>query len=215
MAEEGKEDLDAVAADEAAELQKMLGEAEQEEQAQAGLFGKIIFLLKKLLPKSKKSMIIVGAGALVLLLVVGGGLAYFLLSAPQPEGETAKQTEDVAPAPKKSAEDALTLKTGIYTLEPFFLPLGMGSRQAVRFVNLKVNLLLSNRRMEKDVEKNVGPIRQNIYKILKRKKMKDYTENKAKLENRLKQEIVTLANSFLLSGTGTVEDVFFTQFVVK
>lgn len=216
MAVEEKEDLDALAAEESAELQRMLGESEEEEaRAEAGLPGKTFFLLKGLVSGDKKSIIIVAA--LVFLILAGGGLAYFLLGGPKPQKETVKQVEKAATQPLEKPEKggAPVLTTDIYVLEPFFLPVNMGPQQAVRFVNLKINFLLSNRVMKKNIEKNIGPIRQKIYSILKRKTVKDYTENKIRLERQLKEKIPRLANNFLASGTGIVEDVFFTQFIIK
>ena len=222
MAEEkSKEDTDDIAAGETEELEKMLEDSDAEGMAEAGLIGKTLGLAKKLIPKDKKTMIITGIGALVLLVLLVGGATYFL-SNTQVSDETDKDTGlpletagDGGESKVKKKEDSFILKTAIFALDPFFMPLNMGAQQIERFVNIKVNLLLSNRRMKREMVKNLQPLRQNIYKILRKKKTRDFTQNKAKLKNRLKQEIVTLANSLLLSGTGTVEDVFFTKFVVK
>ena len=214
--EQIQEDLDVLAVKEAKELENMLGEADAEEAAAAGFKGKIFNLIKKFLPKEKKkAMIFIAAVTLVLLLMVAGGISYFLLGSEVAE-ENLDTTEELLPEMEvEDKKESFILKTAVYTLDPFFMPLNMGSQEIERFVNIKINLLLSNRTMQKDLEKNHNVLRQNIYKMLRKKRTKDFTINITKLKRRLKQEVIILANSLLLSGTGTVDDVFFTQFVVK
>ena len=58
-------------------------------------------------------------------------------------------------------------------------------------------------------------IRQNIYAILKRKKLSDFLDPKKPVEERIKKEIIVSTNTTLISGVGSIEDVFFSQFVVQ
>ena len=76
-------------------------------------------------------------------------------------------------------------------------------------------LLLSNNKLDREISKNLSILRKNIYYILKKKSLEDFKGDKKKLEERLKKEILTTANTLLLSGTGTVTDVLFVQFVLK
>ena len=51
--------------------------------------------------------------------------------------------------------------------------------------------------------------------ILKRKNPDEFTLQRANTEERIKKEILTASNALLLSGAGTVTDVFFTNFMIK
>jgi flagellar basal body-associated protein FliL len=50
---------------------------------------------------------------------------------------------------------------------------------------------------------------------LRRKRPTDFTIQRSKTEERIKKEILTASNAILLSGTGTITDVFFLNFMIK
>ena len=69
--------------------------------------------------------------------------------------------------------------------------------------------------MNREIDKNIADIRQRIYFLLKNIKSFEFIRNNIKLKNRLKKEIISLVNSLLSTGIGTVSDVLFTEFMVK
>ena len=185
----------------------LLDTSEGEGRAKApGLKGKIQKILS-----NKKLLMIFGGGALVLLIAIGAGV-YFMMS----EAE-----EEIVPVEKEQAEvdikeeTNVVEKVNIYKLEPFFLPIREGDKETGKFLSLSANLLMSNSKLNKDLDKVLPLIRKNIYGILRRKQLTDFTLQRANTEERIKREILTASNALLLSGTGTVTDVFFSKFMVK
>lgn len=192
--------------DEVAELQKILGEAEQAEAGSKNIIKKLIFILKKY-----KLYVIIGVVLLFL-----GVVASIILSEPE---ITEEEQEEIA-VPEITDEEApeegpKILNANIYHLEPFLLPIKTVGEDQDRFVNIKLFFVLSNRKLDKELDKNIQTIRENIYSLLKRKKPKEYLRYKLRIKERLKREIVTVSNSLLASGSGTIQDVLFTEFVVK
>ena len=203
--EEGKEEL---SSDEAAELEALLEDAGGGEEAAPGVKGKFQKILSK-----KKLLMIFGGGALVLLIAIGAGV-YFMTSGTE---------EEVVPVEEEKAEEELEAeeetsaveKVNIYKLEPFFLPVRENGKETGRFISLSANLLLSNSVLNKDLDKVLPLVRKNIYGILRRKRPSDFTLQRSNTEERIKKEILTASNALLLSGTGTVTDVFFSSFMIK
>jgi flagellar basal body-associated protein FliL len=203
--QEGKEEL---SSDEAAELEALLETAGGDAEAAAapGLKGKIQQILS-----NKKLLMIFGGGVLVLLIAIGAGV-YLMMSG----------TEEVAPVEEEQVEEeikeevtSVVEKVNIYKLEPFFLPVRDNGKETGRFISLSANLLLSNSVLNKDLDKVLPLVRKNIYGILRRKRPSDFTLKRVNTEERIKREILTASNALLLSGTGTVTDVFFSNFVIK
>ena len=153
---------------------------------------------------------IFGCGALVLLIAIGAGV-YFMMSGTEEVPVEEEQVEEEI----KEEETSLVEKVNIYKLEPFFLPVRENGKETGRFLSLSANLLLSNSVLNKDLNKVLPLVRKNIYGILRRKRPSDFTLKRANTEERIKREIRTATNALLLSGTGTVTDVFFLSFMVK
>lgn len=203
--EETKEEL---SSDEAAELEKLLEDAGGGDAVAAtGIKGKIQKILS-----NKKLLMIFGGGALVLLIAIGAGV-YFLMS--DTEEEVVPVEEEQAGEEIKEEETSAIEKVNIYKLEPFFLPIRKNGKETGRFISLSANLLLSNSVLNKDIDKVLPLVRKNIYGILRRKTPSDFTLQRSNTEERIKREILTASNALLLSGTGTVTDVFFSSFVIK
>jgi flagellar basal body-associated protein FliL len=184
-----------------------LDTSEGEDGATApGLKGKIQKILS-----NKKLLIIFGSGALVLLIATGAGI-YFVMSGAE---------EEIVPVEEEQAEEkikeetSLVEKVNIYKLEPFFLPVREDDKETGKFLSLSANLLMSNSKLNKDLDKVLHLIRKNIYGILRRKRPTDFILQRANTEKRIKKEILTTSNALLLSGTGTVTDVFISNFMVK
>lgn len=193
--------------DEAAELERLLDETGGEAGAAVGgLKGK----LQKILANKKLLMIL--AGGFLLLIA---GVTFFLLQG--------KEEADVVPVEEKAAEEALKeeaeevkiAKVNIYKLEPFFLPILDNGKETGQFISVSTNLLLSNSVLDKELEKVLPLVRKNIYNILRRKRPSDFTLDRSRTEERIKKEILTASNALLLSGTGTINDVYFSHFMIK
>jgi flagellar basal body-associated protein FliL len=203
--QEGKEEE--LSSDETAELEALLettgGDAEAAAPESKGKLQQIL--------SNKKLLMLFGGGALVLLIAIGAGV-YFTISGTE---EVVPVEEEQAEKEIKEEETSVIEKVNIYKLEPFFLPVRENGKETGRFLSLTANLLLSNSVLNKDLNKVLPLVRKNIYGILRRKRPRDFTLKRANTEERIKREIRTATNALLLSGTGTVTDVFFSSFMVK
>ena len=209
MAEDQKGKEKELSSDETAELEALLDTAGSDgaaESAASGPKGKLQQILS-----NKKLLMLFGGGALVLLIVIGAGV-YFTMSGTK---EVVPVEEEQAEKEVKEEETSIIEKVNIYKLEPFFLPVRENGKETGRFLSLSANLLLSNSVLNKDLNKVLPLVRKNIYGILRRKRPSDFTLKRANTEERIKREILTATNALLLSGTGTVTDVFFSSFMVK
>ena len=206
-----------LATDEAAELERLLDDAGGGDEAAGGLKAKF----KKIL-SNKKLLMIYGGGFLVLILAIGVG-AYFFLGEKEADVVPLEEQADVVPLEEQAVdeeiieeeEEVIIKKVNIYELEPFFLPIREDGKETGRFISISANLLLSNRVLNREIDKVLPLIRKNIYTILRRKRPSDFTLKRSRTEERIKKEILTASNFLLLAGTGTITDVFFTRFMVK
>jgi len=103
----------------------------------------------------------------------------------------------------------------IFTMKPFFLPKKEKGQETGQFIRVSVNLQLSDSFLNREVKKVLPLIRQSVYTILKRKRSKKFYNIPSKAEETLKREILTASNSLLISGSGTIKDVFFTEFLIR
>jgi flagellar basal body-associated protein FliL len=208
MAEEQERKEEELSSDEKKKLEDALLDTSDGggEATAPGLKGKIQKILS-----DKKLLMIFGGGILVLLITVGAGVYFMMFGA----------EEEIIPVEEKQAEIKIKEETrvvgkvNIYKLEPFFLPVLEDDKETGKFISLSANLLMSNSKLNKDLNKVLPLIRKNIYGILRRKQPTDFTLQRANTEKRIKREILTVSNSLLLSGTGTVTDVFFSNFMIK
>ena len=202
---------------EATELERLLDDAGGGDEAAGGLKAKF----KKIL-SNKKLLMIYGGGFLVLILAIGVG-AYFFLGEKEADVVPLEEQADVVPLEEQAVdeeiieeeEEVIIKKVNIYELEPFFLPIREDGKETGRFISISANLLLSNRVLNREIDKVLPLIRKNIYTILRRKRPSDFTLKRSRAEERIKKEILTASNTQLLAGTGTITDVFFTRFMVK
>ena len=211
---------------EATELERLLDDAGGGDEAAGGLKAKF----KKIL-SNKKLLMIYGGGFLVLILAIGVG-AYFFLGEKEADVVPLEEQADVVPLEEQAdvvpleeqavdeeiieeEEEVIIKKVNIYELEPFFLPIREDGKETGRFISISANLLLSNRVLNREIDKVLPLIRKNIYTILRRKRPSDFTLKRSRAEERIKKEILIASNTQLLAGTGTITDVFFTRFMVK
>ena len=206
MAEDQEED-DALSQDETDELERLL-EGEDDEEAEGSKLQKIL--------ANKKVLIII----VVLLLLIIAGVAFFFLQNAK-EAEVVplenKVNEEVSKEEKEEEEeeDVKIGKVNIYELDPFFLPLLDDGKETGQFISISANLLMSNSVLGREINKVLPLLRKNIYNILKRKQPSDFTLKRSRTEEIIKKEILTASNALLLSGAGTISDVFFSRFMIK
>ena len=205
MAEDQEED-DVLSQDETEELEGLL-EGEDDEEAEGSKLQKIL--------ANKKVLIII----VVLLLLIIAGVAFFFLQNAK-EAEVVplenKVNEEVSKEEKEEEEEEVKIgKVNIYELEPFFLPLLDDGKETGQFISISANLLMSNSVLGREINKVLPLLRKNIYNILKRKQPSDFTLKRSRTEEIIKKEILTASNALLLSGAGTISDVFFSRFMIK
>lgn len=134
--------------------------------------------------------------------------------------KSSPEESQVSPAMQAATQDLVSpalqiQKPNIYPLDPFFVPIFRKNKETGRFLHVTAHLVLSNRRLHKDIDKVEPLIRQSVYAAISRKKIKDFEKGGVKIEERIKREILTASNSFLLSGTGTITNIIFTEFIVS
>ena len=202
---EDEEDVE-LSDDEKEELEGLL-EGEDDEEAEGSKLQKIL--------ANKKVLIII----VVLLLLIIAGVAFFFLQNAK-EAEVVplenKVNEEVSKEEKEEEEEEVKIgKVNIYELEPFFLPLLDDGKETGQFISISANLLMSNSVLGREINKVLPLLRKNIYNILKRKQPSDFTLKRSRTEEIIKKEILSASNALLLSGAGTISDVFFSRFMIK
>jgi flagellar basal body-associated protein FliL len=152
--------------------------------------------------------------AAAILLVWGTGLV--LLSLMDRNSEVS-QVSPVEQAPVQGLISAAfqIQKPNIYPLKSFFVPILSKNKETGKFLHVTAHLVLSNRRLRKDIDKVRPLIRHSVYTVISRKNIKDFGKAGVSIEEKIKREILTTSNSFLLSGTGTITNVIFTEFIVS
>ncbi len=163
--------------------------------------------------KGGKGKLIIILLIVVILLVVGGGAAYFFLfkkKAPPPQ-----QAQQAAPqavpqtAPVPSAVPGQAVPQNFYKLDTFIV--NLADEDGSRYLKVDMTLALSNKEVEKEVEKKLPVVRDAIITVISNKYYKDVASPAGKLA--LKREIMARIN--LLLTTGKVVDIYFTDFVVQ
>jgi flagellar basal body-associated protein FliL len=205
MAEDQEKEAE-LSTDEADELERLLEDAGGEVAGAAGLKGK----LQKILANKKLLMII---GGVVLVLIVG--VWFFFLRGSGEVVEVPVEEQVVEEEVKEEEDEVKIAKVNIYKLDPFFLPLLDDGKETGQFITVSANLLLSNSVLNHELDKVLPLMRKSIYNILRRKRPTDFTLKRSRTEERIKKEILTASNALLLSGTGTITDVFFSRFMIK
>jgi flagellar basal body-associated protein FliL len=193
---------------EAEEIESLLeGDGGEETEGIPGLKGK----LQKISANKKLLMVI---GGVVLFLII---CAVFLFMQGGEKTTEITLNEQVVEEEEEEEEEeeVKVAKVNIYKLEPFFLPLLDDGKETGLFITVSANLLLSNSVLNHELDKVLPLMRKSIYDILRRKRPADLTLKRSHTEERIKKEILTASNSLLLSGTGTITDVFFSHFMIK
>jgi flagellar basal body-associated protein FliL len=176
------------------------------------------------LKSDKKLMIMVGGGALLLLLLIGGAAYYFLSGddlksdVVTEEGvdlETEGALGDGDDAGSDLAQPKFE-KVHMYPLKPFFFPIKLKSKEeSGRFLLVTPSFSMSNAGLGGQISKNLPSIRKKIYNILLRQSYKNLTTKIESTKERVKKRIITKVNELLPVGTGIVQEVYFSEFIVK
>lgn len=193
--------------DEAQALERLLDEeAEKEEEEASEEEG----------GKSKKKLFIIAGGAVLL---IGGVVGFLMMGAeeevPPTLEELAKPLEEpeITEEKKQAIREAEAPK--FYKLEPFFLPLKENKKETGQFVHVGIHLQMSNIKLNEEIDNVLPLIRQTIYEILERKRPRDFSNPKKPIKERLKSEIVTSTNTLLVTGSGKINDVYFSEFIIR
>ena len=176
------------------------------------------------LKSDKKLMIMVGGGALLLLLLIGGA-AYYFLSGDETKSDIVKEEEvdsETEGALGEGGDAASGLvqskfeKVHMYSLKPFFFPIKLKSKEeSGRFLLVTSSFRMSNAGLGGEISKNLPSIRKRIYNILLRQSYKNLTTKIESTKERVKKRIITKVNELLPVGTGVVQEVYFSEFIVK
>ena len=176
------------------------------------------------LKSDKKLMFMVGGGALLLLLLIGGA-AYYFLSGDETKSDVV--TEEGVDSETEGAlgegdDDASGLvqpkfeKVHVYLLKSFFFPIKLkGKKESGRFLLVTPSFSLSNAGLGGQISKNLPSIRKRIYNILLRQSYKNLTTKIESSKERVKKRIIARVNELLPVGTGVIQEVYFSEFIVK
>ena len=176
------------------------------------------------LKSDKKLMIMVGGGALLLLLLIGGA-AYYFLSGDETKSDVVKEEgvdSETEGAVGEGGDAASGLvqskfeKVHMYPLKSFFFPIKLKSKEeSGRFLLVTPSFSMSNAGLGGQISKNLPSIRKRIYNILLRQSYKNLTTKIESTKERVKKRIITKVNELLPVGTGVVQEVYFSEFIVK
>ena len=196
-------------------------DATESDGSETGLIAKI--------KSDKKLMIMVGGGALLLLLLIGGAAYYFLSSDTTKDGVATEEEVDsrseldqaldtLGEGDDATSESAQTgfEKVHMYPLTTFFFQIKLKSKEeSGRFLLVTPSFRMSNAGLGGQISKNLPSIRKRIYNILLRQSYKNLTTKIEPTKERVKKRIITKVNELLPVGTGVVQEVYFSEFIVK
>jgi len=176
------------------------------------------------LKSDKKLMIMVGGGVLLLLLLIGGA-AYYFLSGDETKsevvtGEGGDPEKEGALGEGDDAAGGLVQpkfeKVHMYPLKPFFFPITLKNKEeSGHFLLVTPSFSMSNAGLGGQISKNLPGIRKRIYNILHRQSYKNLTTKIESTKERVKKRIITKVDELLPVGTGVVQEVYFSKFLVK
>ena len=176
------------------------------------------------LKSDKKLMIMVGGGALLLLLLIGGA-AYYFLSGDETKSDvvTEEGIDSETEGGLGEGDDAASElvqpkfeKVHTYPLKSFFFPIKLkGKGESGRFLLVTPSFTMSNAGLGGEISKNLPNIRKRVYNILLRQSYKNLTTKIERTKARVKKRIITKVNELLPVGTGVVQEVYFSEFMVK
>ncbi|WP_104696049.1 flagellar basal body-associated protein FliL [Helicobacter salomonis] len=172
-------------------------------------------------PKKSKAMLFVVMGAvLVMLILVGVIVILFMGKSAEPSSTpSASGGKQMRSAPMNESPDAGSvmvrssdyLSLGpLYPLSSAFI-VNLISQNGRRYLKTSISLELNDPKLLEEVKVKETAIKDTIIEILSSKSVEEISTLKGK--NKLKEEIRSNINSFLIDGF--VKNVFFTDFVIQ
>jgi flagellar FliL protein len=153
---------------------------------------------------SNKLVLILIGVMFVLILGMGGGMFMMWSKLSVISAHT------VVPETDKNAEKAKPEQAGkVVALDTFIVNLADEGGQ--RYLRISMQLELSDKELEKEVEKRLPKIRHSIHMILPSKKSEDIRTSEGK--TKVRDELIAAINESL--ATGTVKGLYFTEFVIQ
>ncbi len=156
-------------------------------------------------PKKKSPLKLIIILVLVLAILGGGGFfAYKKFLAPKPKAAKQEISEQEAPPPGQ-----LPKLGQIFDLDPFIV--NLADQKEIHYLKVKISLEVKGKKIVDEMNKRLPQIRDIIIELLSSKTFEELATLHGK--EHLKNEIMIRLNSILT--TGTVEHVYFTEFVMQ
>ncbi|HEB77387.1 MAG TPA: flagellar basal body protein FliL [Methylothermaceae bacterium] len=161
--------------------------------------------------KSSKKLILIALVAVVLLLGGGGAAMYFLGVPPFAKSEVSAEDEEEAAAEEEKSSAPKTAR--FYEFSPFIVNFPRGG--GARLLQLSFSVLAYDEETIEAVKKHEPMIRNNLLLLLGRYNPQDLrsTQGKEALQQAITGEIQKVLDRH--ADGGSIETVFFTQFVMQ
>ena len=158
-------------------------------------------------------MIIMSALFILIGIGAGGGAVFFMVNKPVAEAAPVEDEETVAEAGEEGVE-AMPSTPYYFSLDPAFVVNFAGAGRA-KFLQVNIDGLTRNPGTKEDITTHLPHIRNNIVMLLSSKKYSDINTPEGK--ETLRQEVLKEMNTILETetGSGDIEDVYFTSFVMQ
>ncbi len=148
---------------------------------------------------TRKKLLIVGGlalgGMLVTAVGVWGTLTY-MTDEPKPI-PTETPTATIAPTPPPPPPPATAKPIApTYSFEPFIIPIRQGAD--VQFITLSLAVEMSGPEVEKEIERNLVLVRENIFTVLERARLEDLREEEKR--RKLLIEVAIAVNRSIQAG---------------
>lgn len=140
-----------------------------------------------------KLLIVVGAGTAATTLtvaVVWLAISFF-------SSITTAKHDKIAPPPKQEAQPGPTIAP-VYALDPFFIPLKEKGSTESKLVKIEFTLEMTSPETQRDIERNITLVRENVYFMLQSKTGRDFM-GKEMLE-KIAVDVAIAVNRSLQSG---------------
>jgi flagellar FliL protein len=155
-------------------------------------------------PKKKSKFKLILISLIVVFLVVAGFLAYLFLFS----NNAAIQTETALPTDAQTAPAAKGSSIGpLYSFDTFIV--NLADPGGIRYLKVSMQAEVDSNKVIDEIEKRNPQVRDLILTVLSSKTYAEVSTPQGKIA--LKQEIIRRLN--LILTTGTVRNVFFTEFI--
>jgi len=154
--------------------------------------------------KSKVKLIII---ILIVLILIGGGVAAYFFVFSGGQADTTQQNNQQSVQESRSEKSATI--GPLYSFDTFIV--NLSDAGGSRYLKVTMQVELSSSELEAEIEKRKPQLRDIILTVLSSKTYAEVSTAQGKLA--LKQEIIRRVN--LVLTTGTLENVYFTEFVAQ